>query len=188
MKINKFILAFSLISTTAFADTDLDYNGFYVGGGIGYGIQNLSFNNSNSSSGSPSIRLMAGYEFASWIDGELGYTYISQSSNFNNLGIPSTTIYDLSFTPGITLPSYPVTLFVRLGINGVSNNLNSAFYNQIFSPLHAGFEYGLGVKVNIPGYTFIRAEYINIGTYPNNDNSNINVHPSIFMIDAGYVF
>lgn len=181
------LLLLSLGSSIAFADV----SGLYLGGGLGYGYQNLSTAGTNASFGTPSIRLIGGYQFANWVGVELGYTYISQANNWNEIGAPSTTIYDLAFTPGFTLPisAAPVTIYSRLGIDGVSANLNSGWYNQVFSNLQANFEWGLGVKLDIPDTrTFVRAEYINFGSVTNNSNSSVTTQPSVAMITAGYVF
>jgi hypothetical protein len=174
-----------LVASSVYADV----SGIYVGGGIGYGNQELSQNGEKSTFGTPAFRAFSGYQFANWVGAELGYTYISQGNNWNNLGNPSTTIYDLSFTPGFTLPNTPVTIFTRLGIDGVSANLNSSWYNQVVSNLQANFIWGLGVKVDIPNTrTFVRAEYMNFGSATNNSNSSVSVQPSAAMITAGYVF
>lgn len=179
-----FIVA-SLASSSVFADA----TGLYVGGGLGYGMQNLSYHGGNSVTGSPALRGFVGYQFASWIDAEMGYTYISQGQNWNNLGNPSSTIYDLVFTPGFTLPATPVTIYARLGVDAVSPNLNSSWYNQVFSNMGGNFEWGGGVKVDIPGAnTFVRLEYANYGGVTNNNNSNLSTEPSVVMINAGYVF
>ena len=173
-----------LLSSSVLADA----TGIYLGGGIGYGMQNLVALGTTTQ-GTPALRGFAGYQFASWMDVELGYTYIAQGPNWNNLGTPSTTVYDLAFTPGFSIPLTPVTVYSRLGINSVSANLNSSWYNQVFSNQTANFEWGAGVKVDIPGTrTFVRAEYLNFGSAVNNDNSNLTVQASVAMITAGYVF
>lgn len=181
----KLMLALTTISITqCFADV----SGFYLGGGLGYGMQKQDYQNNSNSDGSLGIRLQLGYQFADWIDAELGYNYITEGSNWNNLGSPSSSIYDLSVTPGFTLPGTPLGVFVRLGIDAVSPNLNSSFYNSSMNS-SVNFEYGAGVKFNLPeARTFIRAEYINYGGGPNNGNSGILTTPSAIMIDAGYVF
>ncbi len=166
-----------------------DVSGFYVGGGLGYGMQTLGLSNSNTTVSSPALRAQIGYQFADWIDAEFGWNYVTQGSNWNNLGSPSSTIWDLSFTPGFTIPATPVTVFVRLGVDAVSPNLNSSWYNQFISNSLANFEYGAGVKVAIPeSRAFVRAEYINYGGGPNNNNNNLMTTPSALMIDAAYVF
>ena len=166
-----------------------DVSGFYVGGGLGYGMQNNSYMGSNTSSGTPALRAQVGYQFADWIDAELGWNYLTQTPNSNNLGNVSSTIYDFSFTPGFTLPATPVTVFVRLGVDAVSTNVNSSWYNQVISNSTANFEYGAGAKIAIPGTnTFVRAEYINFGGSTNNNNGSMMTTPSAFMIDAAYVF
>lgn len=185
MKKSLYYTLLALTSTPAFADT----TGLYVGGGAGYGMQSLSISNATTITGTPTLRGFVGYQLASWMDAEAGYTYISQATNWNNLGTPSTTIYDLAFLPGVTLPLTPVTIYARLGVDAISANLNSSWYNQVFSELNGSFEWGLGVKVEIPGTrTFVRAEYTDYGTVSNNNNSNLSVTPSTVMISAGYVF
>lgn len=179
------LLLLSLCSSFAFADA----SGFYLGGGLGYGSQDLSLYGNNASFGTPSVRAFAGYQLTSWIGAEVGYTYISQANNWNNLGAPSTTIYDLSFTPGISLPIVPLTIYARLGIDGVSANMNSNVFNQVFSNLQGNFEWGGGLRLDVPGTkAFVRGEYINFGSVPNNSNSHITVQPSVVMITAGYIF
>lgn len=175
----------SLISGAAFADL----TGVYVGGGLGYGMQSMSLNGSSNNPGTPTTKLFVGYQMADWIGAEAGYTYISQADNWQGVGAPSTTVYDLAFTPGFTIPATPVTIYARLGIDGISPNLNSSWYNQIISPLSANFEWGAGVKINIPmTRVFVRAEYINYGAANNNNNSQVSVTPSVVMINAAYVF
>ncbi len=179
------ILAISTISP-AFADV----TGPYLGGGMGYGMQNLSISGaSNTPTGTPTIRAFGGYQFASWVGIELGYTYITQATNWNKLGAASTTIYDFTFTPGFTIPTTPVTIYSRLGIDTVSANLDSSFYNQFFSNMSASFVWGGGVKLDIPGtHAFVRAEYINYGSAINNNNSSLTTTPSALMLTAAYVF
>lgn len=178
-----------LILTLSCAATFADTSGFYVGGGLGYGSQQNNYMGQSNTDGTPALRAQIGYQFADWIDGELGWNYITQGQNWNNLGNTSTTIYDFSFTPGFTLPATPVTVFVRLGVDAVSANLGSSWYNQLISNSTANFLYGAGVKVDIPGTrTFIRAEYINYGAAPNNNNSNLTTTPTAIMLNAAYVF
>lgn len=166
-----------------------DVSGIYLGGGIGYGSQKNDYSSLSTTNGTPALRLQVGYQFASWIDAELGWNYITQTGNWQNFGNTSSTIYDLSFTPGFTIPATPVTIFARLGINSLSTNLNSSWYNQVVSNSSANFEYGLGVKVAIPlSNTFVRAEYINYGAAPNNGNSNLTTTVSSVLITAAYVF
>lgn len=173
------------VSLTCFADT----SGFYLGAGLGYGMQNLGVSNANTTENSPALRAQAGYQFADWLDAELGWNYITQAANWNNLGSPSSTIWDFSFTPGFTIPATPVGFFVRLGVDAVSSNLNNSWYNQIISSSSTNFEYGAGVKVNIPfTNTFVRAEYINYGGGPNNNNNDLMTTSSAVLIDAAYVF
>ncbi|MFN8769306.1 MAG: outer membrane beta-barrel protein [Neisseriaceae bacterium] len=182
-KFSLFLL--SLCCSLAFADA----SGIYLGGGVGYGSQDLSISGTSASFGTPAFRVVTGYQFASWLDAEVGYTYISQANNWNNLGSPSTTVYDLAFLPGFTLPIMPLTIYARLGVDGVSANLNSNLFNQMFSNLQGNFEWGAGLKLDIPGTkTFVRGEYINFGAVPNNNNDKISVLPSVVMITAGYVF
>lgn len=182
-------LCFTLFSITNGSLCLADTTGLYIGGGAGYGIQDLSLLKANTTQQSPALRGFIGYQFASWIDVEAGYTYISQSTNWNNLGNPSVTIYDLAFMPGFTLPLSPVTIYTRLGVDTISANLNSGWYNQIVSTYMNDFEWGLGVKIELPETrTFIRAEYINYGTAVNNSNNNLSVSPSVIMLNAGYIF
>jgi hypothetical protein len=166
-----------------------DLSGVYVGGGLGYGIQSLTALGNSSTIGTPAIRAIVGYQFADWIGAEAGYTYITQANNWNNLGNPSVTVYDLAFTPGFTIPATPVSLYARLGIDAISANLNSNVFSQMFSSVTANFEWGAGVKVNIPATrVFIRAEYINFSSVANSNNRNISVTPSVIMLNAAYVF
>lgn len=182
----KILIAVSLISICGMASAE---GGVYIGGGIGYGIQDASYLGTANTSGTPAMRAQVGYQLADWMGAELGWNYITQAQNWNNLGNQSSTIYDLSFLPGFTLPATPVTIFVRLGIDAVSTNLNNSWYNQLISNSSANFEYGAGVKVSIPGTnTFVRGEYINYGGSPNNNNSSLSVTPSALLIDASYVF
>ena len=59
----------------------------------------------------------------------------------------------------------------------------------MFTNLQANFDWGGGVKIDIPGTrTFVRAEYINFGSVPNNNNNSLTIQPSVAMITAGYVF
>lgn len=175
------------LSMGSFAFADL--SGLFVGGGLGYGMQSISGYGNDSTPGSPALKAFVGYQMADWIGAEAGYTYISQASNWNNLGAPSTTVYDLAFTPGFSIPVTPVTIYARLGIDAVSPNLGSSWYNQFFSSMAANFEWGLGVKVNIPATrVFVRAEYINYGSTTNNSNSGLSVTPSVLLINAAYVF
>ena len=186
-KINQLLIfiIFFTINNLAFTDD----HGIYIGGGIGYGIQNLSNNNINNGYNTPSIRMFTGYQFAKWVGAEIGYTYITQGDNIDNIGNPSTTIYDLAFTPGFTLPIVPVTIYTRLGIDAVSANLNSSWYNQVISDMRANFEWGGGIKIDIPETnTFIRAEYLNFGSVINNNNSTLTTQPSSVMITAAYIF
>ncbi|MCC2625097.1 MAG: hypothetical protein K0R14_970 [Burkholderiales bacterium] len=181
------ILCGLLLSTGSLAFADL--TGLFVGGGLGYGMQGISAYGNSSTPGTPALKGFVGYQMADWVGAEAGYTYISQSGNWNGLGNPSSTIYDIAFTPGFSIPATPVTIYGRLGVDGVSSNLNSSWYNQIFSSITANFEWGLGVKVNIPTTrVFVRAEYINYGSATNNNNSGMSVTPSVLMINAAYVF
>jgi|GEM_PF-1809106 len=182
-------LMFALTTITisqCFADTGV--SGFYLGGGLGYGIQKQDYQNSSTSDGSLGLRIQLGYQFADWIGAELGYNYITEGSNWNNLGSPSSSIYDLGVTPGFIIPATPIGVFVRLGVNAVSPNLNSSFYNSSMNS-SVNFEYGAGVKIDLPETkTFIRAEYINYGGGPNNGNSGVLTTPSAILVDAAYVF
>jgi hypothetical protein len=178
-------IIFLLTNSYCFADL----SGFFVGGGVGYGIQAIAVNGTSQNPGTPAVKAFIGYQMADWIGIEAGYTYITQADSVNNLGTPSTTIYDLAFTPGFTIPATGITAYVRLGVDGISPNLNNTWYNQVFSSLNANFEWGLGLKVNIPStQIFVRAEYIDYGSGANNDYSNMSVRPSIFLINAAYVF
>lgn len=173
------------ISISSFADP----TGIYIGGGLGYGSQQANYLGSSNTDGTPALRAQFGYQFANWLDAELGWNYLTQGSNWNNLGTPSTTVYDFAFLPGFTLPATPITIFVRLGIDAVSANLNSSWYNQLISNSTTNFEYGAGVKVNIPETnTFVRLEYINYGAAPNNNNSNLTTTPTAILMTAAYVF
>jgi hypothetical protein len=164
-------------------------NGLYLGGGIGSGMQELNANSINGFSNTPAIRIFTGYQFISWFGAEVAYNYINQGSDFNNYGSPSTTIYDLSFTPGLPLTVLPLTIFSRIGINSVSTNMNSNWYNQVFSNSTANFEWGGGIKINIPASNFfVRAEYISFNPTKSNANSSISVNTSVALISAAYVF
>jgi hypothetical protein len=181
----KIIIPFlTLWAAASYADS-----GLFIGGGIGYGMQTNNFLNNSNTVGSPALRFQLGYQLADWLGAEVAWNYITQGSNWNNLGQPSSTIYDLAFTPGFTIPATPITTFVRLGISSVSTNFNNSWYNQVVSNSAADFEYGAGVKVSIPGTsTFVRAEYINYGNSQNNNNSSVTTSPAAVLIDAGYVF
>ncbi len=171
--------------TNSFADV----SGWYLGGGIGAGWQLQNYQSQEQSNLSPALRAQFGYQLAGWISAELGWNYITQSNTQANLGNSSSTIYDFAFLPGFTLPATPVTIFVRLGIDSVSANLNNSWYNQLLSNSQANFEYGAGVKVSIPlSRTWIRAEYINYGGMTNNNNNNLLTTPSALLISAAYVF
>jgi hypothetical protein len=181
------ILSGIFLSISGYAFADL--SGVYVGGGVGYGSQYLVANGNNETTGTPALKAFVGYQVNDWIGVEGGYTYITQASNWNNLGAPSTTVYDIAFTPGFAIPATPVAIYARLGIDAISPNLNSAWYSQVFSSMSAQFEWGLGVKVNIPATrVFVRAEYIDYGSAQNNTYSNMTVRPSVFMLNAAYVF
>lgn len=163
--------------------------GIYIGGGIGSGMQELSTNNNKGFSNTPAIRLFSGYQFISWFGAEIGYNYITQGSDFNNYGSPSTTVYDISFLPGLPLNILPITIFSRIGINSVSSNMNTNWYSQIFSNSTANFEWGAGIKINIPTSNFfVRAEYISFNSTLSNSNSAITVNPQMALISAAYVF
>lgn len=163
--------------------------GFYVGGGLGYAMQNLTADGSSSVQTSTGVRAFAGYQMFSFLGAEAGYTYLSQADNWNNLGNPSTTIYDIAITPGIPIPILPLTVYGRLGFDAVSANLNTGWSSQLISTMNGGVEWGGGLKLDIPATNvFIRAEYINYGSVPNNSNSNVTVNPSAVMLDAAYVF
>ncbi len=164
-------------------------SGWYLGGGLGAGFQNQSYQGQEQSNLNPALRAQVGYQFTDWVNAELGWNYITQSEVQNNLGTSSSTIYDFAFLPGFTLPATPVTIFVRLGIDAVSTNLNSSWYDQLLSNSKANFEYGAGVKVSIPfTRTWVRAEYINYGGMTNNNNGNLITTPSAILINAAYVF
>jgi hypothetical protein len=180
---------FILLYTTAIFNTCNAKNGVYIGGGFGSGMQDISVDNQKAYSNTPSIRLYTGYQFISWLGAEIGYNYITQGGNTFNYGHPSTTVYDLSITPGIPLPILPISLFGRVGINAVSSNMDSSWYNQIFSNSNANFEWGIGLKLDIPSTDFFaRMEYIGFNPTINNNNSAITVNPSIGIISIGYVF
>ena len=166
-----------------------DLSGLYLGGGLGYGMQSLVALGNSSTAGTPAIKGFIGYQFMDWLGAEAGYTYISQAANWNNLGNPSVAIYDLAILPGFSIPLTPVTIFGRVGVGAVAANLNSNIISQSFSSVNANFEWGAGVKVNIPTTRiFIRAEYINFSSVVNSNNRNLMVTPSTIMIDAAYVF
>jgi hypothetical protein len=178
-------LFLSIGSSYAFADL----SGIYVGGGLGYGLQTMSLDGVSNNPGTPTVRAFAGYQLFDWIGVEAGYTYITQSNNLSTVGPVSTTVYDLAFLPGFSIPLTPVTVYGRFGIDGISSNINSAWYNQMFSPLSANFEWGAGIKVNIPATrVFVRAEYTNYGATTNNGNPNLAITPNTFMLNAAYVF
>lgn len=174
-----------LIIGSAFADL----SGLYLGGGLGYGIQGIAANGGSENPGTPALKAFVGYQLFDWIGAEAGYTYITQAGNWNNLGGVSTTIYDIAVLPGFSLPATPVTIYGRLGLDTISPNLNSSWYSQLISPMSANFEWGIGVKVNIPlSRVFVRAEYIDYGSAQNNNYSAMSVRPGVVLINAAYVF
>lgn len=188
MQLKKYFFILPLlwgISLNSQAET----TGFYLGGGLGYGRQELSFKDTSNTQGTPTIKVFGGYQLADWIGAELGYTYITQGQNWNNLGKSSTTIYDIAFTPGLSMPFLPITIYARVGIDATSSNLNSNWYNQLASDMNTNFEWGAGIKINVVGTNaFVRAEYINYGGVTNNNNSNLNNNVSVALINAAYVF
>lgn len=171
-----------------------DITGIYLGGGLGFGIQELNYSlvnhsTQNTTSNTPAMRTFMGYQFADWIGTELGYNYLTQNDNWDNLGRVSSTIYDLSFTPGFVIPGTDLSIYTRLGIDTISSNIDSGWYQQFFSNTKADFEWGIGLKFNIlQSHTFIRAEYIDYGNATNNNNQYLSVNPSAIMINAAYVF
>ena len=179
------ILALAILSSNLFAAS----SGLYLGGGLGYAMQDLSANGDSGIEGSSSFRGFIGYQVFSFLDAEAGYTYLTQTNNWNNLGNVSTTIYDISIEPGLGIPLTPVTLFGRFGLDTVSSNLNTPWNNQLFNTTGSGVEWGGGLKLDIPiTNVFIRAEYINFGGVKNNNNSALSVNPNTIMLDAAYVF
>lgn len=188
-KLLKSPLAFGVLALFIVNNASADNTGAYIGGGIGYGIQALSLTGTNVNEETPLMRAMLGYQFASFIGAEAGYTYFTQSQNLNSLGNVSTTVYDLAFTPGFTLPASPVTIYTRLGIDTISSNLNTNWYNQVFSNSSANFEWGAGVKLDIPtAPVFVRLEYVDYGSALNNNNSSLTVHASAVLLNAAYLF
>lgn len=182
---NIYTILLAVLVSNSIAST----TGLYLGGGLGYGMQDLTMNGGASVQASPTIRGFVGYQFASFLGAEAGYTYISQGQSWNNLGPASTTVYDLAITPGFEIPLTPVSLYARLGVDAISPNLSSNWYNQFFSNMTGNFEWGAGVKVDIPiTSVFVRLEYTNYGGASNNNNSNLNVTPSTVMVNAAYVF
>lgn len=179
----------SILFSTALSTSYAQVSGIYLGGGLGYGVQKQDYMSNSNTNGTPALRAQVGYQFADWIDAELGWNYISQSPTYNDLGNSSSTIYDFAFLPGFTLPATPITIFVRLGVDSVSSNLNSSWYNQLFNSGTVNFEYGVGAKVAIPETrTWIRAEYIDYGGGPNANNSALITTPTAVMLSAAYVF
>ena len=171
-------------STIAFADT-----GFYVGGGLGDGIQQQSFSSLNNTQNTLAGRAFAGFQLTNWIGGELGYNYISSGSDWNNLGAPSVTIFDASITPGISLPIIPVTIYGRVGVAATSSSLNSSWTGQFSDGKTANLEYGAGVRLNIPLTSlFARIDYINYGQVNTNGNSQLSNTPSAVLASIGYQF
>ena len=71
----------------AFADT-----GFYVGGGLGDGLQQQGITGVNNTQNTLAGRAFAGFQLTNWIGGEFGYNYISSGNSWNNFGAPSATI------------------------------------------------------------------------------------------------
>ena len=185
--LKKSIILITLVITGRFVYAET--NGLYVGGGAGYGSQELSAYGSSTSLSSIALRAIIGYQLFSFIGAEVGYTYINPASNWNNLGAPSSTIYDIAILPGLPIPLTPVTFYGRFGIDAVSANLNTQWSDQIISKMTNNIEWGYGVKVDIPFTSvFLKAEYINFGNVTNNSNSNVNVKPSVAILEAGYVF
>ena len=181
----KKLLLLAAIAGTACADS----TGLYLGGGLGYGMQSLTSAGTTGTQSSTVFRAFVGYQMFSFLGAEAGYTYFTQGSNWNNLGNPSSTVYDVAITPGLSIPLTPLTVYGRLGLDAVSANLNTGWSGQLVNNMSSQLELGGGIKFSIPATNvFIRAEYINFGGVTNNSNSNVNVTPSVVMLDAAYVF
>ena len=60
--------------------------GLYLGGGLGYGIQNLSSMGNSSTQTSMAARAFIGYQIFSFLDTEAGYTYLSGGNSWSNFG------------------------------------------------------------------------------------------------------
>lgn len=181
-----------LLTTLLFFSSSVvfaDVSGWYLGGGLAYATQSASYGDNTYDSQAPAIRLQAGYQFGDWIDAELGWNYVMQSPTGIGSDNQSSTIYDLAILPGFTIPSTPLTVFVRLGIDAMSANMNNSWYNQLASNSRINFEYGAGVKWQIPDtHTMIRGQYISYGSDINNGNSNIDTSANAVLIDAAYIF
>ncbi len=179
------LVILSLSSSYVFADID----GWYIGGGLAYATQTANFNSNDNAETTPAIRVQAGYQFADWIDTELGWNYILSTPTGIGNDTQSSTIYDFAVLPGFTLPSTPVTIFVRLGVDSMSTNLNSSWYNQFTDSARINFEYGAGIKIQIPETrTIIRGQYINFGSDNLNGSSTVNSSANALFIDASYIF
>lgn len=166
-----------------------DLSGFYLGSGIGYGVQALSYEGSNKNQATPSFRIHGGYQIANWMSFELGWNYLTQGNNWNSISNVSTTVYDLSMISGYTFPKSPITIYGRLGVAFISSNINGSWYSELFSTLKPAFEYGGGFKFTVPSTnTFFRVEYINYGSVTNNSNPNLNTASSALLVTAGYIF
>lgn len=190
-------LSYLLVLCAGFANAD-DI-GPYIGGGFGYTFNNLS-QATNTTTGTAStspttqnpydIRAFAGFQFFSFLGIEAGYNYISSSDSVGNLGSISSTIYDLSLTPGYSLPGIPITIYGRLGIDANATSFNTDWSSQLTNNMNYNFEWGFGVKLDIltSGF-FVRADYINYGnnTIINGTNT-ISTTPSVAMASLGYIF
>ena len=82
IKKKSIIIALTLATIKSFAVP----TGLYVGGGLGYAMQDLTSEGSSSIQTSTGVRAFAGYQMFSFLGAEAGYTYLSQAGNWNNLG------------------------------------------------------------------------------------------------------
>ncbi len=178
----------TLLPTFILADT----TGFYLGGGLGAGIQNINTSQGAHYADSMAYRAFAGYQIWSFLGAELGYTHIGPANSWNNVNSLSSNIVDLSVTPGLKIPLIPLTVYARLGFAGINTSSSNNALQTSGTP-YTG-EWGGGAKIDIPFIsTFVRAEYINFGNQqrlnsPNGAFNNGRISPSTFMLSAGYIF
>jgi len=188
MKYLKTILSVSLVSlaSSSFAGV----SGPMLGGGMGVGIQSMTYNDNYKLYGSPSLHVFTGYQFADFIGVEAGYTYIGQvASSISGVSNVSSTIYDIAFTPGIPIPLSPFTIYGRLGVDAVSVNYGTNWANQMFNTASTNFELGAGVKMTIPfSRAIVRLEYVNYGASGTNGYNSLSVTPSVVALNAAYIF
>lgn len=187
MKKLVFLLLITIFAGSIFADS----TGIYLGGGVGYGYEDISTAGVVSpSQNTTTIRAFVGYQLFSMLGIEGGYTYFTPGTNWDNMGQPSATIYDLSITPGYEIPMTQITVFGRLGLDATTAAFNDNWTNQLTPGTHYNFEWGGGLKFSLPiTGLFVRAEYINYGSGTTmSNNTNVTIAPSTLLLDVGYVF